>query len=215
MKVLIGKNEKDIWKKNKDKFLKFFIEESGEKRIEKANLEYRFHDSNGKIYYGFPESLPMPLERWGKMKDFLMYMNAGFSLTEYDEMIDLAEKNWVSFIKTGKNAAKVGYIFQELKNRSRMVIHTELLYNFLAVQLVREDESVEVFNSEIQNEKVEQFKKECVDGNHYFFFQKPELKKLHELWKFTREEWNEYWEESQAKQEILKRSLKNILSTQE
>ena len=43
------------------------------------------------------------------------------------------------------------------------------------------------------------------------FFQKPELKKLHDFWKFTEVEWNQYWQESQVKQMILKESLKNIL----
>lgn len=215
MKILIGKNHKEIWLKNKEKFLQYFIEESGEKRIEKNNLEYRFHDSNGKIYYGFPESLPLPLERWGKMKDFLMYMNIGISLDEYTALIDVAEKNWLSFIKTGKNASKVGYIFQELRNRSRMIFHTELLYNFLAVQLIREDEDVAIFNNEIHNEKVNQFKKECANGQHYFFFQKPELKKLHEFSNFTKEQWLEYWKESEVQQMILKESLKNILSPQD
>ena len=215
MKVLIGKDLKSIWKKNKDSFLQYYIEESGEKKIEKTNLEYRFHDSNGKIYYGFPESLPLPLERWGKLKDFLFYMNIGYSLDEYNEVIDVAEKNWISYIKTGKNAAKVGYVFQELRNRSRMLIHTELLYNYLAVQLVREDEDVSLFDSVIHNEKVSQFKKECAGGKHYFFFQKPELKKLHELWNFTKEEWNQYWNESEIQQKLLKESLKTILSEQD
>ena len=215
MKVLIGKDLKSIWKKNKDSFLQYYIDESGEKKIEKTNLEYRFHDSNGKIYYGFPESLPLPLERWGKLKDFLFYMNIGYSLDEYNEVIDVAEKNWISYIKTGKNAAKVGYVFQELRNRSRMLIHTELLYNYLAVQLVREDEDVSLFDSVIHNEKVSQFKKECAGGKHYFFFQKPELKKLHELWNFTKEEWNQYWNESEIQQKLLKESLKTILSEQD
>lgn len=212
MKVIVGKNERDIWEKNKEAFRKYFIEETQLKKTNRGDLEYRFHDSNGIAYYGFPDSFPLPIERWGKMKDFLMYMSAGISADEFTQMIDVAEKNWISYIKTGKNAAKVGYIFQELRNRTKIILHTELLYNFLAVQLIREDEEVEIFNNEIQMQKVEQFKKECSDGKHYFFFQKPELKKLHEFWKFTEAEWNKYWIESQTQQAILKESLKIILS---
>lgn len=215
MKVIVGKSERDIWEKNKDTFRKYFIEESQLKKTNRGDLEYRFHDSKGIAYYGFPESLPMPLERWGKMKDILMYMSIGISPDEFNEMIDIAEKNWISFIKTGKNAAKVGYIFQELKNRTKVILHTELLYNFLAIQLIREDEDIETFNNEIQMQKVMQFKTETENGKHYFFFQKPELKKLHEYWKFTEAEWNEYWIESETKQMILKESLKTILSVTE
>ena len=214
MKVLVGKNEKDIWQKNKDLFTKYFIEETSTKRIDKKNLEYRFHDSDGKVYYGFPESLPLPLERWGKLKDFLMYMNIGLSGEEFKQLVDVAEQNWISYIKSGKNAAKVGYIFQELKNRNNVVMHTELLYNYLAVQLIREDEDVETFNNEIHMEKVTQFKKESANGKHYFFFQKPELKKLHEFWNFTQEEWNKFWTESEIQQKMLQESLNTILSAQ-
>lgn len=215
MQVLIGKDKKSIWEKNKKEFLQFFIDEVGGKRIKNTDLEYRFHDSNGKIYFGFPDSLPLPLERWGKCRDFLAWMSAGVTASEFHQLIEVAEKNWISYIKTGKNAAKVGYIFEELKNRSNLVLHTELLYNFLAIQLVREDEQIETFNVEIQNEKVEQFKKETANGNHYFFFQQPELKKLHEFWKFSQSEWEKYWNESLIVQKTQQKILQSILSVQD
>ena len=215
MKFLFGKNKKQIWEDNKKEFLQYFIEESGEKRIKNTDLEYRFHDSNGKVYYGFPDNLPLSLERWGKSRDFLMWMNTGISPDEFIELIDVAEKNWISYIKTGKNAAKVGYVFEELRNRGNMVLHTELLYNYLAVQLVREDEDPITFSQSLQTEKVAQFKKETISGNHYFFFQQPELRKLNEFWKFSQSEWEGYWNESLMKQELLKKTLETILSEQE
>lgn len=214
MKLLIGKDLKDIWEKNKKDFIQMFTDEVSQKRLNKKELEFRFLDSNGKSYFGFPDSLPLPLERWGKSRDFLMWMSNGMSSKEFIELIEVAEKNWLNYIKTGKNASKVGYIFEELKNRGRMVIHTELLYNFLAVQLIREDEDAESFNAEIHNEKVEQFKKETANGNHYFFFQQPELKKLHEFWNFNQEEWEKYWNESLIVQQTQVKILQTILSPQ-
>jgi len=215
MKVIISKDVKSIWEKHKKEFMQFFIEEANQKRIKNSDLEYRFHDQDGKVYFGYPDSLPLPLERWGKARDFLHWMNNGLSPAEFKEMISVAEKNWISYIKTGKNASKVGYIFEELKSRGDMTIHTELLYNYLAVQVVREDEDPIKFNSEIHQQKVEQFKKETQSGNHYFFFQQPELKRLHELWNFSQSEWEKYWTESQIKQRVLKETLQTILSEQE
>ena len=215
MKIVYGKDLKEIWAKHKTDFVQFFIDESSNKRIKSENLEFRFNDSNGKIYYGFPDSLPLPIERWGKARDFLSWMAIGLSPEEFTELIEAAEKNWVSHLKTGKNAARVGYIFEELKTRRNNVLHTELLYNYLAIQLVREDEDPVVFNNEIHLEKVEQFKKETSKGNHYFFFQVPELKKLHELWNFNQEEWERYWIESTTKQKLLKKILQTILSEQD
>lgn len=215
MELIIAKSKKDVWNKYRDEFIKFYIEEANQKRIKNSDLEYRFHDQEGRVYFGFPDTLPMPLERWGKARDFLHWMNNGLSSEEFNELISVAEKNWLSYIKTGKNASKVGYIFEEMKNRSAMTLHTELLYNYLAVQVVREDEDPIKFNNEIHIEKVEQFKKETEAGNHYFFFRQPELKKLHELWNFSQEEWEKYWTESQLKQQLLKKALRTILSEQE
>lgn len=215
MKVIYGKDLKDIWMKNKKDFIQFFIDESTAKRINHSDLEYRFHDKNGKVYFGFTDALPLPLERWGKARDFLSWMNIGLSPDEFIQLIDAAEKNWLSHLKTGKNAAKVGYIFEELKNRKNLVLHSELLYNFMAVQIIREDEDPQTFNNEIHLEKVEQFKKETEAGNSYFFFQVPELKKLRELWNFNQNEWEIYWQESKAQQTILKKILQTILSEQD
>jgi len=93
-----------------------------------------------------------------------------------------------------------------------MVIHTDLLYNFLAVQWVREDEHPELFDATIHDEKVRQFKNETATGNSYFFFRQPELKRLNELWNFTENEWTQYWNESQQRQQFMQMALKTILS---
>ena len=215
MKVVIAKDTKQIWERHKQEFMQYFISEANGKRIKNTDLEYRFHDSDGKVYFGFTESLPLPLERWGKARDFLHWMNTGVSPDEFTELVNNAEKNWISYIKTGKNASKIGYIFEELKSRAQMTIHTELLYNYLAVQIVREDEDPLTFNAEIHSQKVEQFKKETADGNHYFFFQQPELKRLHELWNFSQKDWERYWAESKLKQAVLKKALQTFLSEQE
>jgi hypothetical protein len=175
-------------------------------------LEFRFFDSNGRKYYGFPKNMPLPIERFGRMRDFMTWMTVGISPDEFEQLIDVADKSWVNTLKTNKNHQRVGLILQELKLRLNMVVHTDLVYNFLAVQWVREDENPQIFDSSIQDEKVEMFKHDAATGDAYFFFHQPELMKLNELWNFTPGEWEKYWQESKMKQTWLKTALKTISS---
>lgn len=195
----------------KEAMRKFFIREQ-HKPIGFDNLEFRFLDMAGKAYYGFPPDMPVPIERFGKMRDFLMWMTVGVSPEEFDMIYDAMDKSWIDTLKTKKNHQRIGLLLQELKLRKNMTIHTELLYNFLAVQWIREDENPEIFDSEIQDQKVRQFKIETREQNTYFFFHQPELKRLKELLEFTQAEWLAYWNESVEKQAFLRIAIKSILS---
>jgi hypothetical protein len=175
-------------------------------------LEFRFFDSEGRKYYGFPKNMPLPIERFGRMRDFMTWMTVGISPDEFEQLIDVADKSWVNTLKTNKNHQRVGLILQELKLRLQMVVHTDLVYNFLAVQWIREDENPQIFDANIQDAKVEMFKHDAATGDSYFFFHQPELRRLNELWNFTSDEWEKYWSESLRKQTWLKMALKNISS---
>lgn len=176
------------------------------------HLEYRFMDSNGKKYYGFHKDYPISAPRFGIMRDFLMWMVQGVSPEEQEQLIDLANKSWLETLKSGKNHQRVGLILEEMRLRMRMTLHTDLLYQFMACQWIREDESPEKFDESIQNEKVAQFKKDTAEGNTYFFFRQPELKQLSVLWNLSPEEWEAYWKESNQKIAWTKEALKVISS---
>lgn len=176
------------------------------------HLQYRFMDSNGKKYYGFHKDYPLSTPRFGMMRDFMMWMVQGVSPEEFDGIIKVAEKSWVETLKSGKNHQRVGLLLEELRTRMRMTMHTDLLYQFMACQWIREDESPEKFDESIQNEKVAQFKKDTESGNTYFFFHQPELKQLSVLWNLSPEEWETYWKESNQKIAWTKEALKAISS---
>ena len=214
MKILTGKSIKDIWEKNRTEFLSIYAHEQ-EKPIGFEKLEKRFVDSNGKQYYGFPKTLPMPLERFGHVQDTLMWMASGLTGKELRSLIDVADKALMDGLKNGKNAAKIGFTLEEMKMRENMVIHTELLYNFLAYCVVREDEKIDVVDKEIHLQKVAQFKEETANGNSYFFFRKPELENLSWLSRLTESEWAEYFQKSQVEQQALKERLKIVSSSYE
>ena len=178
--------------------------------IPHSKLEPCFTDSNGRRYFKFPEAMSLPIERFGKLQEFMMWMSAGLTSSELDLLLDEADKALTAGLTTGKNASKVGFILTQIRERKNMVIHTELLYNFLAVQVIRDDEPTEYFNNSIHLEKIEQFKRETADGKTYDFFLNIGLKKLNDLFNMSEAEWNRFWGESLEAQRILQEAVKII-----
>ena len=127
-------------------------------KVTKDNLLLAFNDDSGNGYYKFPSGMEMPVLRIAKLQEFLMWLMRGASREEYLRAIGIAEAALQDGIKNPKSAAKIGFVLQELKNRSEMVIHDELFYNIIAVQLVRHDEDPTKFNNEIHLQKVEDLK---------------------------------------------------------
>ena len=92
-----------------------------------------------------------------------------------------------------------------------MIVPPELIYNILAVQLVREDETIEAFDNDMQMRKVEQLKKEVAKYGCGFFLQFKELKKLYDFSTMSESEWEEYWISCQMEQKAIQEAVK-ILS---
>lgn len=193
--------------------LKSFYEDHLKIKFEKKSLEWAYTDKEGNVYCRFPKKLGLPIDRFAMMKKYLMWMVQGISPDELDSLLDIQEQALASGIKDAKNAAKIGVVIEEIRMRRNMTIHTELLYNFLAVQWVRQDEDPLTFNNEIQKQKVESFQKETASGNSYFFFQQTELKMLSSLFSMSEQEWAKYWNESLLKQEYLKAFTKMNLTS--
>lgn len=178
--------------------------------IPHSKLELCFTDSKGRKHYKFPESMSLPIERFGKLQEFMMWMSAGLTPAELDKLVDEGEKALMTCMTDKKGFSKIGFVFTMLRERRTMVIHTELLYNFLAVQVIREDEQAEYFNNAIHLDKITQFKEETKDGKTYDFFLRIGLKKLRDLFSMSEAEWTKYWEESLQQQEILPKIMSLI-----
>ncbi len=202
------KTDLQLWNERKESFLKIYASEQSTP-LTHSQLEKCFVDRNGKQYYRFPEAVALPVERLGKRSEILQWMSAGLSDSEQELLLNEIDKALMDGLsnKDKKSAARIGSIIHQMRERRKMVIHTELLYNFLACQWVREDEAPDVYNNEIQMQKVEQFKEEVAHSNSYFFFQQTELKMLNDYMNFTEDEWNKYWAESVIKQQALKAAL--------
>lgn len=194
-----------LWKYFKKPLIAYYVGEQV-KPASFSDMEFRFIDSNGVKYYGFGKNMTMPAIRFGKIQEYIMWMSAGLTGNELDSMIDVADKAVFDGLGNPKNAAKVTMVLQQIRERKGMILHHELIINFLAVQLVREDESITDFDNEIHMAKVDQMLKDAKFLG--FFFRLPELSKLWHLLKMSEAEWKQFWEESQLQQKILLASLK-------
>ncbi|MES2592412.1 MAG: hypothetical protein V4608_11035 [Bacteroidota bacterium] len=167
-------------------FLKYLHKKNGTK-LTKENLSFSFFDLAGNGYYKFPKELALPMVRLGKLHEYTKWLSAGVTGSELDDMLDKADKALTDGIKTGKNAAKIGFVISELRDRKKMVVHDELFYNIIAVQIIRHDESPTEFNNEIQLQKVAEFRK-LNESNDTFFLNISEYLKALNWSNITREE---------------------------
>jgi len=171
-------------------------------------------DGSGVQYYRINTQLGIGLEHYGKAMEFTMWMSSGLTARELNDLIRVAETEMEQLVAGKKGSlAKVGWVLQEMRLRQEMVIHSELLYQFIACHYIREDEPLTEWIEAIHKEKVQAFKAMVkAGGSAGFFFQFPELKNLTGISSMSPEEWNGYWTESLMKQEALKKQLKYLRS---
>lgn len=178
--------------------------------FDRSAMEYCLVDLQGKKYYSFPESLALPLERLGKIEEYLQWITSGLTGDTIAFLCDEMDKLLSDGLKTGKNASKIGLIVAEIKSRKEMAIPVELMYNLLAVQIIREDENPEVFNQQIHLEKIIALK-ELNEQTGGFFFGLKELKALQNLFNMSPEQWKDYWERSIIAHRIRLEALMTVL----
>lgn len=165
-----------IWKIWKKKLIAYYVSAENAP-LQLTELEYAFTDLNAKKYYRYTRPVNMSIDRVGKLQEYMIWMSRALTGEQLDELFNLMLKHIDEGIKFGDNAAKVASIAYEIKLRKESIFPVSLLYNYLAVQYVREDENPQTFNEKIHDEKVEQFSKEH-QTNSSFFFRAPELTTL-------------------------------------
>ncbi len=186
-----------FWKKPKKKI-----------RPLKDNLIFAFEDHSGLKYYKFPSPEHIGLVRLFKVQDYMAWMVRGLTADNLIELLDRMDELITDGIKTGRNASKMALIVQEMRERNQKSVPLELVYNYLAVFYVREDERPDIFNEQVQKEKVEAFKVSAESGNlDSFFFALPEYKKICELLNTMNSSWENIVQESQQVKERLEKLL--------
>jgi len=176
------------------------------------DLDFAFKDDQHH-YYRINTQLGIGLEHYGKAMEFTMWMAAGLQPKEMNSILDVMERTLEALVEGKKgNLANLGWAIQELRLRQSMVIHTELLYQFIACHYIREDEPMTEWIESIHNEKVEAFKAIVKVQGAYDFFQLPELMNLTAISNMSPDEWNQYWSTSIREQENLTKKIKHLRS---
>lgn len=178
-----------------------------------TQLEYGMTDSNGVNYNKFGKGTDIPIERMGKINEYQMWLSAGLTHTELQKFLEEMKAAVADGLKKeDRNVARIGACIFKIEERQNMVVHTELFYNYVAVQLIREDEDPAIFNETIHQEKIAQFKKEVAAGNSYDFFFKIGLSKLSSLQDFSPSEWNSHWDNCLKEEQLLQKEIAIIHS---
>jgi hypothetical protein len=178
------------------------------KKIAKENLLFAFRHK-GVNYYQFPEYLSVPIERLSKIAEYAKWITRGLDKKNLLELVELADAALFEGIKESKNAAKIGYILQEIKERESKCVPSDVYFNYFAACYIREDEDPCAFSEQIQGEKAQLFKDASGDIDS-FFFHLPELKDLQKHSTTSSDVWMNIAKES-AIQQKRHQSIKQII----
>lgn len=177
-------------------FLKFYLSQQN-KPVTHKDLDYAFTDDNGKRYYQFTMNQAIPMNRFENLKKYIAFMELRFNPDNVDQIIDKVLGYVEAGLKEKQNAVRASALLLELKDRKDKIIPAELIYNYLAVLYVREDEDPMSVDNDMHMNKIVMFKESSAkkDG---FFFHLSELKKLKNSLVLSHEEWKTYLDESHS-----------------
>jgi hypothetical protein len=167
-------------------FLKHLHRKYG-KRTTKDNLVFAFHDLEGQSYYKFSKDVGMPMCRIAKANDYYSWLLRGIDVNEHTALLDKMDTALTDGLKNTKGISKIGFIVEQMRERVGMIVHDELYYNFIAIQMIRGDEVANVFNNEIHLEKVAAFRR-MDEQSDVFFLATIEFRQLLNCSNITREE---------------------------
>lgn len=171
-------------------------------------LEFKFKDNEGLSYYEVGNVMSFPLERHSKRAEIVQWMSAGLTSQELDKLLDIADEQLESLVAGKKGSlAKVGAILNELRTRKNLVIHHDLMLQYIAVHLIREDEDIYTIDLSLMDEKIEAFKRMIAGGRLLDFFQLNCIKSMNDHMNLSKEEFQMFWQESQTELKILNQKM--------
>jgi hypothetical protein len=103
----------------------------------------------------------------------------------------------------------------EIRNRSTLALHHELMYQFIAIHYIREGEDPYRVNDCIMDQKIEAVQKMVAGGRLMDFFHLQELRNICNTIGLSSDEFQSLWSESMVQMRILNQKLKYLKSTTE
>jgi len=181
------------------------------------NLYHEFTDDQGRKYYVFAPGT-IPFVRYQQQKEFLRWVEIGQSEDEYRKLNDYGSQALTMGVNGLTTIAKV---FQEQEFRIN-VIRPQLIYQLMAVTIVREDEDPLAYSREIQDEKAKLIEEDMSSlsmsdpdkGMEFFFALKP-LMPLFLKSPHTREHWQNIlrsWEQEENRRKSTNQALESNVS---
>ena len=180
------------------------------------DLEFAFKDDDGNSYYRFPPTIDFPLDRHARRSDIITWMSAGLTNNQLAELTDVAITELENLAAGRKGSiVKAAAAMHEIRNRSTLALHHELMYQFIAIHYIREGEDPYRVNDCIMDQKIEAVQKMVAGGRLMDFFHLPELRNICNTIGLSSDEFQSLWSESMVQMRILNQKLKYLKSTTE
>lgn len=143
-----------------------------EKRDDFSKMEVAFTDSNGVKYYKYLKDLDIPIIRFSHLQVYIQEMAAGFNRNEIELFLTALETALAGTEKTeGKpDIGMMGWLLKEMRMRKDVLAHEEVLFWMVAALYIREDQNPAVWDEEIEEQKIKQFKLDSQGGLYGFFY---------------------------------------------
>lgn len=181
--------------------------------ITATNLEFRFKDNDGVSYYEVGSVMKFPLERHTHRAQIAQWMSASLTSTELDKLLDVADEQLEALVAGKKGSlSRVGAVLNEIRNRKNMVLHPDLMMQYIAVHLVREDENPFTVDLNVMDQKIESFRKMIAGGRLLDFFHMDCLNALNAHTNLSKEEFQKFWIESQMELKTLNKKIEYLKS---
>lgn len=182
---------------------------SQSKKIGLENMQQVFIDSNGARYFSLPDDLDLPIARGKEVQKRIQLIQASMSEPNLRLFLEAMKKA----LGDGKkpDVAVIGFLVIELEKRLGIYVDMDLLFDTVALAYIREDEKVEIIDSVIHKEKIEQFKKDSQGGLYDFFYSAGLIGFIPYAAK-SPEEWSEFFEKSELKMKSIQRFLNHYIT---
>lgn len=145
----------------------------------RENLVPAFHDSNGKLYYKYPDYKNIPVKRLEQITKMQEVIKEGMKRGKGTYLADWIETGKLTIEKSKSPKADFAKLLYALEERSRL-FDENLLLELLSLNYIREDENPNEFSESLHNDKITQITKDLKGkaGGLYDFFQQAGFKEF-------------------------------------
>lgn len=165
----------------------------------------------GHKFFVYNNLFDVPIERMGRVQDYIIQLNRVVSNDELGNFIQNMEQalfNATSGDKV-KDLAKIGFLIGELKSRKEMLLHPEIMMELAGALYIREDQDPAEWNDEFEHKKVDMFRKNYTSGQLYDFFVTGGLSQFFPNFESLEKDWMVLWEQSQIRLQAIQDLMKS------